>query len=308
MLDRQYLGNWPTQKAAAQAYDRAARRYRPSSGRLNYPKLRLRPADATTLRVEARALTKARTTSRFRGVNWNKRTRRWMAAIYSDGILSSLGGWATEKEAAEAYDRAARFILEGKACLNFPNRHLAPARPAEVRRTAEKARKISRATSQYRGVRLGSNDQSRPWIAQLSLRRKGITHLGSWPAEKEAAEVYDRAARFYLGRRAVLNFPDRKLGAADMATLRAEARQQTKKTRSSRYLGVFWWKTRGIWAASIVERGRRFHLGYFAEEREAGEAYDNKSVDLRGPRAMVNFHPKTGEPVWGKRLMDLDVP
>ena len=30
-----------------------------------------------------------------------------------------LGGWATEKEAAQAYDRAARFYLGTRAPLNF---------------------------------------------------------------------------------------------------------------------------------------------------------------------------------------------
>jgi hypothetical protein len=45
-------------------------------------------------------------TSRYRGVCWVKRRGKWKAAIQVDGRTYNLGSFASEIEAARAYDRA----------------------------------------------------------------------------------------------------------------------------------------------------------------------------------------------------------
>jgi AP2 domain len=47
------------------------------------------------------------TTSSFKGVSWFKRDHKWKAQIKKDYKNRSLGYYATEKEAARAYDKAA---------------------------------------------------------------------------------------------------------------------------------------------------------------------------------------------------------
>mmetsp|Transcript_25523 Transcript_25523/g.55548 ORF Transcript_25523/g.55548 Transcript_25523/m.55548 type:complete len:630 (-) Transcript_25523:1007-2896(-) len=58
-------------------------------------------------------------TSKFRGVCWNKKNKRWQAAINSSGKYLYLGSYDTEEEAARVFDKAAVRIRGQKARLNF---------------------------------------------------------------------------------------------------------------------------------------------------------------------------------------------
>lgn len=58
---------------------------------------------------------------RFKGIEKPSRGRQWKAYIKVDGRLRHLGYFATDEEAARAYDAAAREAFGPYACLNFPD-------------------------------------------------------------------------------------------------------------------------------------------------------------------------------------------
>lgn len=295
------LGFWTTDAEAAEAYDRAALHLLGPEATRNFPGRRLAPADPDTLKSRARQQFKRETGSRYRGVFPLR--ARWEARLNHHGRHEPLGAWATQVQAAEAYDRAARHILGDRAELNFPERRLQPMSPSELRRLSRFARKTETATSKYVGVRFRGGIL--PWTAELAPPGRKHKHLGSWTTELDAARAYDRAARFYVGAAAELNLPDEDLQPADAATLAAEARRAFKATCASQYVGVVWDGRKQIWRAQMRRAGRVFHLGEYRRERDAADAYDAKSADIGGRFARVNFHPETGERVWGKRLIDL---
>lgn len=59
------------------------------------------------------------TTSKYKGVSWHARSRRWRARICVNGKELYLGGFTSEKEAADTYDAKAREVFGGYARLNF---------------------------------------------------------------------------------------------------------------------------------------------------------------------------------------------
>jgi hypothetical protein len=124
--------------------------------------------------------------------------------------------------------------------------------------------------SKYRGVTRVSA-KYRPWVAAISVANEMI-NLGAWQTEEEAAVAFDRAARFYVNEKIALNFPERRVTAADGPSLRAEARRRSKMSASSRYLGVSYVSKRDQWKVKLIHEGKRHELGYFSDELAAARA------------------------------------
>jgi len=59
------------------------------------------------------------TSSKFKGVSWYERCKKWQAHIQMDRKRKHLGLFRSEKKAALAYDFAAKSLYGEFACLNF---------------------------------------------------------------------------------------------------------------------------------------------------------------------------------------------
>lgn len=58
--------------------------------------------------------------SKYKGISWHKKNKRWFAKIVINGKNKHLGSFKSSKEAAIAYDNSARFLFGEYARLNFP--------------------------------------------------------------------------------------------------------------------------------------------------------------------------------------------
>jgi hypothetical protein len=252
------------------------------SGRLGVKDRRRQPAPAAKRHPSS--------TSHFVGVHLagRLRARPWMAMARLPGPGHVyLGAWQTEREAAEAYDRAVLYYRGPRGSRNFPRE---PFVPADVRSLQVEARARGKQlmSSSFHGVA----HVAPSWIAQLKVHGRHIS-LGHWPTEIAAAEAYDRGARFCHLDTRTLNFPGRRLKAAAPAELRRAARLARKAERAtSRYRGVFMAarETPRPWLAQLtVQRRRTVSLGTWETERDAARAYDRAARYYRLPKSVFNF-------------------
>ena len=79
----------------------------------------LRPATVSQ-NLCNRPKTKARTRSKYKGLEWDKIQRKWKVRIQCNGRKTYLGSFSNEIDAAKAYDEKAKELFKEYARLNFP--------------------------------------------------------------------------------------------------------------------------------------------------------------------------------------------
>jgi len=263
-----WVGTYATEEAAAQAYNVAAERI----GRVDL-----------SVGSDGIVPTKGVRTSQFKGVSWDKASRKWRVQCNRAWV----GTYATEEAAAQAYNVAAERI--GRVDLNVivippagnadgtgsggntaaapaapaapavPVAPVAPAAPA-AHATEEAA---ARAYDNYPqdGVvavkrREGTSSQFKgvTWVKSNGNWRATCRgkYLGCHATEEAAAQAYDNHVK----------------DGVDPVKHREEC-------TTSQFTGVSWDKSHGKWRA--VCKGK--DLGYHATEEAAAQAYDNYDMD-----------------------------
>jgi hypothetical protein len=291
-------GTYLTEREAAIARDRAVL-HTGSGDELNFPAEARRHGPAAPIELRRLALARARRKkgeSSYVGVHWVSEERKWLAKVGIDGVGRTLGFYERAKDAALSRERVVAYYADPLLMRNFPELKVDPISFEGLR--AERRREHKKtASSRCFGVFL--NEGERPWAAVWSA----VGDLGQWDTEREAAEAFDRALRYYGGPTHLLNFPERELPPADVATLRAEARKRYKERTTSRFHGVHWRKDLAAWAAQIRHGSTFERLGCFRTQEEAARAYDRRAPEVHGDNARLNFHPETGEEICGGRRL-----
>ena len=66
---------------------------------------------------------RAGSSSRYKGISFEKRRQKWKVELRYSGKIKYVGYYTSEEEAARAYDKAARELHGDYARLNFPDEH-----------------------------------------------------------------------------------------------------------------------------------------------------------------------------------------
>jgi hypothetical protein len=205
--------------------------------------------------------------SRYIGVCWNKVRSSFQVQLMDPQSKQHIGRYASEEDAARAYDCAAVQAHGPGAERNFPGETVSEA-PATLG-----------SRCQLEQVQLVMNVQLK------DPQTKREQSIGYFASEEDAARAYDCAAVQAHGAGSKRNFPAEDIREAP-ATL-GEARKQ----RSSRYIGVTWDKATSSWIVQLYDpqTKRQRRIGSFASEQDAARAYDCAAVQAHGPGAERNF-------------------
>lgn len=145
------------------------------------------------------------TSSKYKGVSWEKRRGKWGARIHYRGKNFHLGYFDSEVQAARVYDAAAQELRGKAAYLNFPDQVKSPPQHTFVpKKAGVRKRKGTPTTSQFIGVYHKPSENC--WRCQF--KHNGKRFRSSHKSEAEAAYAYDKLAIEYRGVDAILNFPD----------------------------------------------------------------------------------------------------
>jgi hypothetical protein len=217
-------------------------------------------AVANVLNLANSGANKTAVYSQFKGVTYDQRRRRWIAQITIEYNGRKLGQFATEEQAALAYNLAAVEAWGEHAQLN----DIGPGVSLPAKRIF---------TSRHRGV---------SWIARnqrfrASIRVDGkLRHLGEFVLEDEAALAYNIAAAEALGERARLNVVDSAVTLPPKRKPTSPYRGVSRTTGSDRY------------QSTIRVDGKLRHLGRFDSEAEAALAYNAAALEALGDKARLN--------------------
>ncbi|MEX3623548.1 AP2 domain-containing protein [Viridibacillus arvi] len=148
-----------------------------------------------------------KSTSKYKGVCWDKYRSKWAAAIRVDGRKKHLGRFGNEDDAAKAYNSAVIKYRNGEGYLNVigednttnTNIKLTPRVPSQLRKSKNKKSSI------YLGV--SYNNAESKFAARIYFKKQFI-HLKYHIDEIEAAKAYDIKAYELYGEQAILNFPE----------------------------------------------------------------------------------------------------
>ena len=141
---------------------------------------------------------KANSSSKYKGVTWNKKRKKWVVRINVEGKNEYLGSYNNEDEAARAYNQAVLEYWGGEGYMNVIGKdNRTPIRNYE---TLEGQTKRRVGDSKFKGVTI------RDEKIRSQMRYKGHQlHLGTFPTKNHAALTYNKCAIYLYGDNAILN-------------------------------------------------------------------------------------------------------
>lgn len=138
--------------------------------------------------------------SKYKGVNWNKTLRKWRVNIKVGSKRKHIGYYYEEDEAAKAYNQAVLDYWEGNGYLNVIG---------EDNRTAQNSYEtkpnqniVRKGKANYRGVTI--KERYNRISSQIQYKKRKY-HIGDFKSTTKAALVYNKCALYLHGDDAILN-------------------------------------------------------------------------------------------------------
>ena len=191
--------------------------------------------------------------------------------------------------AAAAHDAAQAAGATAGLQTTLGNQTRSLKRPAAAGDQKQRPTARQKKTSQYRGVRWHRVQEK--WQAGIQHAGKHY-YLGLHEQEQDAANAYNTAKE---------QIKRGTFKAAAAAAKAARKKPGDANSRSSKYRGVRWQRQQKKWYAGLQFQGKHYYLGFHPTEEEAARAYDKKSRELRGTKALLNL-PNDGERRVGEAL------
>lgn len=167
--------------------------------------------------------------------------------------------------------------------FDFTKRNLRVIKPREINHYRKGVRN---STSKYKGVSF--EKFTGKWKAQLVVN--GVKVISKrFNSEEEAALAYNEAVKKHLPKGAYLN----DIGSNnnnDFEPITSTTSQHRSVNKDSKYRGVY--KKYNRFQARLNFNNRQLYLGTFDSEEEAAIAFDVKSKELYGDKALLNFPEK----------------
>ena len=263
-----FIGCYRDATAAAWAFDASVITHSLNKD-LNFPNAPGAAGHETTKKV---------TTSRYRGVCWDRLKKKWVAKICVDGMGMSLGAYANEVDAGRAYDDGVRTYYPGaRKPQGWVGFNIVATDDGgdggedddDCGDDDEEEEEEERSKMRSRYVGVNWFKRRKAWVAQIKINGKQ-KNLGRFDSDVDGARAYDAAVAAHSLDRPV-NFPgEAGAGGAKKAVKRVDSLDKSV----SDFFGVHWSERYSKWWVQTKVRGKKKYIGVYDDETAAARAFD----------------------------------
>ncbi|MEB8091882.1 AP2/ERF family transcription factor [Mammaliicoccus lentus] len=136
--------------------------------------------------------------SKYKGVSWHKRDKKWCVGIRIGGELKFLGSFKREDDAAKVYNQAVLEYWDGEGYLNIIG---------EDNRTLKRnyiTKPDQRITRKVKKNLKGVTENKNRYVSRKTFKGRRL-YLGSFDSQQKAALVYNKCAIYLHDEDVILN-------------------------------------------------------------------------------------------------------